>query len=139
MVGECTNVFEGHGDAVRCIDMCNEVIASGSYDHSIRLWKTSATESIHVLHGHDDKIYSIRMTEAWIASGSLDTTIRVWSIATGEVTTSSASFRRAHMISPLPAHPPRVLLMTFGKRKSTVRGGILLLRARGGPLDSALI
>lgn len=84
-VGECVKVFEGHGDAVRCIDMCNDVIASGSYDHTVRLWRTDLPDSLHVLVGHEDKIYSIRMTDEWIASGSLDTTIRVWHIATGEV------------------------------------------------------
>ena len=62
-------------------------LASGSYDHTIRLWDVETGEVIRTLRGHTGAVYS----QAWspdgraLASGSYDKTVRLWNVETGEV------------------------------------------------------
>jgi WD40 repeat protein len=69
--------------------------ASGSFDHTIRLWNFTATRSAdgklqtavscaHVLRGHVDGIWSLKYLaiplNPVLLSGSSDATMRIWSI-----------------------------------------------------------
>ena len=60
------------------------VIASASFDKSIKLWESSTGTYIASLRGHVQAVYSI----AWsadsrlLASGSADSTLKVWSMKT---------------------------------------------------------
>jgi len=60
------------------------IIASASFDKSIRLWNGSTGKFLGVLHGHVSGVYQI----AWSAdsrlllSGSKDSTLKVWNIST---------------------------------------------------------
>jgi len=62
----------------------SRIIASASFDKSIRLWNGTTGKFLGVLHGHVTGVYQI----AWSAdsrllvSGSKDSTLKVWNIAT---------------------------------------------------------
>ncbi|KAL7786377.1 hypothetical protein V8C37DRAFT_412488 [Trichoderma ceciliae] len=62
------------------------LIASGSWDHSIQLWRTSTGNCLRVLMDHENRITSVAFSHgsALIASGSSDKTIRLWSTSTGD-------------------------------------------------------
>ncbi|KAL7932103.1 WD40-repeat-containing domain protein [Trichoderma chlorosporum] len=61
------------------------LVALGSGDHSIQLWRTSAGDCVRELEGHDYDIMSIAFSHdsKLIVSGSKDKTIRLWCTSTG--------------------------------------------------------
>jgi WD40 repeat protein len=82
----CNQILSGHTSAVRSIAWSPDgrCIASGSWDHTIRLWDPASGTCTHTLTGHSNVVSSI----AWspdghcLASDSYDHTIRLWDPAT---------------------------------------------------------
>jgi len=60
------------------------ILATGSDDHTVRLWTTvtDVCECIGVLIGHDDYINCVVIEDVYVLSGSADKTIRKWDMAT---------------------------------------------------------
>ena len=61
-------------------------LASGSYDHTIKLWNPLDGHCLRTLKGHQDRVGSVVFSPNGntLASGSSDQTIRLWDIQTGE-------------------------------------------------------
>jgi len=59
------------------------ILASGSDDHTVRLWTTTTDrcECIGVLIGHDDYVNCVLIEETYVLSASADKTIRKWDMA----------------------------------------------------------
>ncbi|MBE9011151.1 AAA-like domain-containing protein [Pseudanabaenaceae cyanobacterium LEGE 13415] len=70
----------GHRGEVRAIAISRSMIATGSLDRSIKLWKLDGT-LLKTLEGHQDQVYSIAFNPdgTKFASASLDKTIKLWS------------------------------------------------------------
>ena len=67
----------------------NWVLASGSRDDTLRLWKLIVGEPIPrslALHGHTDDVRAVAFSPdgKTLASASLDETIRLWNVHSGE-------------------------------------------------------
>ena len=79
-------LLNGHTDSVRAIAGSGNVLVSGSYDHTVRVWNISTGENTFVLRGHREKVYSIGYSPELqkAASGSMDFNVRVWCTTTGE-------------------------------------------------------
>lgn len=83
-------IYKGHTRSVNCVDSHDDIIATGSFDKSLRLWSTHAKEkSILTLTGHQESITGLRWLESCnefntIATCSLDRTICFWDIEVGE-------------------------------------------------------
>ncbi|GJN78789.1 hypothetical protein PLIIFM63780_002298 [Purpureocillium lilacinum] len=62
------------------------LVASGSDDETIRLWRVATGECVQTLEGHDGWVRSVAFSpdSTLVASGSGDETIRLWRVATGE-------------------------------------------------------
>ncbi|KAJ2394866.1 SCF ubiquitin ligase complex subunit cdc4, partial [Coemansia sp. RSA 2603] len=77
--------FEGHSDSVRAVAGYGNMVVSGSYDCSIRVWDLKSGMEVHKLEGHTSKVYTIVLDpdQHLIFSGSMDGTIRVWNWDTG--------------------------------------------------------
>ncbi len=78
-------VLGGHTHSVRAIAAFQDILVSGSYDCSVRVWKISTGETLHQLRGHGQKVYSVvldHMRRRCI-SGSMDNTVKIWSLDTG--------------------------------------------------------
>ena len=60
------------------------ILASGSYDKTIKLWNIETKTEIANLLGHEDYVISVAFTNtgAILASGSYDKTIKLWNIET---------------------------------------------------------
>jgi F-box and WD-40 domain protein CDC4 len=84
--GLCRNVLVGHHASVRCCAVATgDIIVSGSYDTTVRIWSISRGRCLRGLSGHSDKIYCIAADSKRVVTGSLDTSVRVWDIGNGFV------------------------------------------------------
>jgi len=60
---DCEKLLYGHTDTVRCLcDMTNGLLASGSYDNSIRIWKIESELCLHIINVHANRVRSILLS-----------------------------------------------------------------------------
>ena len=59
--GECAHVLEGHTNYVMCVDYNPklDVVATGSYDESVRIWSTKDGKCLKTLPAHSDPVTSV--------------------------------------------------------------------------------
>ncbi|KAL2917784.1 SCF ubiquitin ligase complex subunit cdc4 [Polyrhizophydium stewartii] len=79
------HILQGHTASVRAVAGQGNVVVSGSYDCTVRVWNLSKGVCEFVFEGHREKVYSVGYSHELrrAVSGSLDTTIRVWCTRTG--------------------------------------------------------
>ncbi|KAI9789275.1 MAG: SCF ubiquitin ligase complex subunit cdc4 [Peltula sp. TS41687] len=77
----------GHQHSVRAIAAHGDILVSGSYDCTVRVWKISTGETLQRLQGHMQKVYSVVLDHERkrCISGSMDNAVKVWSLETGSV------------------------------------------------------
>ncbi|KOS22110.1 Cell division control protein 4 [Escovopsis weberi] len=75
----------GHTHSVRAISAYGDILVSGSYDSTVRVWRISTGDTLHVLSGHAQKVYSVVLDPARnrCISGSMDSMVKIWDLATG--------------------------------------------------------
>lgn len=80
--------LDDHESGINCMALSDDstVLATGSDDHTIRLWSTKSTpiECLSVLSGHSDYITYIILYKNYLVSASADQTMRKWDMTTGE-------------------------------------------------------
>ncbi|MGF1522954.1 MAG: BTAD domain-containing putative transcriptional regulator [Leptolyngbyaceae cyanobacterium] len=120
--GRCIRILQGHQNAVRSVqwqsarikslaensetalghasadamEAAGGLLASGSFDQTVRLWSSRADASLKVLQGYRNALQAL----AWqpdgdlLASGGHDRQIRIWDMHTGQCLTSLAGHDR---------------------------------------------
>lgn len=87
MTQECTLIFRGHSDHIRCLALSRDGwnVVSGSDDCTVRVWSAVTKEQQHVLRGHTSGVRAVAFTlnDSRIVSAGGDGTIRVWDAETG--------------------------------------------------------
>lgn len=84
--GRCAvKIFRGHSNGVTCLQIDDVMMATGSYDATIRIWNLETGEQTRVLRGHTQGIRSLQFDDKILVSGSLDKTIKIWNWHTGEL------------------------------------------------------
>jgi len=104
--GRCLGMLEGHQASVRCLQVEDNIVATGSADASIRLWDLSRAESYrytpdeedgahprmtpsmsecHILSlgSHIDQVTALYFQGDMLVSGSEDKTLRQWDLENG--------------------------------------------------------
>ena len=75
----------GHSQSVRALSGAGNTLVSGSYDHTVRVWKLSNGECRWRLTGHTAKVYSVvyDVEKDRCFSGSMDHCVKVWDLTRG--------------------------------------------------------
>ena len=75
----------GHSQSVRALSGAGNTLVSGSYDHTVRVWKISTGECRWRLTGHTAKVYSVvyDVEKDRCFSGSMDHCVKVWDLTRG--------------------------------------------------------
>src|SRR5882724_10419795 len=83
----CT--LEGHREEVETVafDPLGETLASGSLDHTVKLWDARSGELLRTLEGHRDRVLSVAFQPqgGTLASGSDDGTAKLWDAQDGKL------------------------------------------------------
>lgn len=81
-------VLSGHTQSVRSVCGHGNIIISGSYDSTVRVWDLLDKGNCkHVLQGHSDRVYSTAMDFKLKTcfSALMDCTINIWNFETGKL------------------------------------------------------
>jgi F-box/WD-40 domain protein MET30 len=83
--GRCSiKVLKGHNNGIMALQMIDNILATGSYDATIKIWNMDTGEEVRTLVGHTMGIRCLQFDDTKLISGSLDRTLKVWNWRTGE-------------------------------------------------------
>lgn len=83
--GRCSvRAFRGHSNGIMCLQFEDNILATGSYDATIKIWDTETGEEIRTLRGHESGIRCLQFDDTKLISGSMDRSLKVWNWRTGE-------------------------------------------------------
>jgi F-box/WD-40 domain protein MET30 len=66
-----------------CLQFDDRILASGSYDTTIKIWDLESAKEIRTLRGHTSGIRCLQFDDTKLISGSLDHTLKIWDWRTG--------------------------------------------------------
>jgi len=112
----------GHESGVASLSITagDGLLASGSWDNTIRLWRLPDGECVATLRGHQGSVLSLAAIPggSLLASGSSDNTVRLWHLPDGEC---MATFRGHEGAVLSLAAVPGGSLLASGSSDNTVR------------------
>lgn len=83
--GRCSiKTFKGHENGVTCLQFDDNILATGSYDTTVKIWNIETGECIRTLRGHTSAVRTLQFDDSKLISGSFDKTIKIWNWQTGE-------------------------------------------------------
>ncbi|KAM7183934.1 hypothetical protein V8F33_013284 [Rhypophila sp. PSN 637] len=113
--GRCSILtLKGHTNGVTCLQMDDNIVASGSYDATIKIWNVETGEEVRTLRGHQAGIRALQFDDSKLISGSLDNTVKIWNWHTGEC----ISTLRGHTAGVISVHFDAQLLASGSADKS---------------------
>ena len=116
-------VLEGHTNDVLSVVFSPDgsLLASGSWDKTIRMWDAETGALLRTLEGHTEAVLSVAFSpdSSLLASGSWDKTIRMWDAETGTLLRTLEGHR--YSVNSVAFSPDGSMLATSGSRDDTIR------------------
>ena len=82
--GRCTTkVINGHTNGVMCLQFDDHILATGSYDSTVKIWDIETGELIRTLVGHAGGVRCLQFDDVRLISGGIDRTLKMWDWRTG--------------------------------------------------------
>lgn len=85
--GSLVKVFQGHKDSLYAVRLSPDgnLLATGSYDSTIKLWNVADGKETKSLEGHNGAVYELafRKDGKVLASASGDRTVKLWDVGAG--------------------------------------------------------
>ncbi|MEM1002107.1 MAG: hypothetical protein AAGH46_05620, partial [Bacteroidota bacterium] len=83
--GKLLNTLAGHRDGVVAVQFSpdnGDLIATGSYDHTVKLWSSSTGDLLTTLRGHQDRVTSLSMSrdKKLLATVGEDDRLLLWDL-----------------------------------------------------------
>ncbi|KAL8646012.1 MAG: hypothetical protein Q9210_006382 [Variospora velana] len=79
-----TKFFRGHSNGVMCLQFDDNILATGSYDSTIKIWDVETCDEIRTLKGHESGIRCLQFDDKKLISGSIDRSLKIWNWHTGQ-------------------------------------------------------
>ena len=76
--------FQGHQNGVMCLVFGEKILATGSYDSTIKIWNVDTGKEIRTLRGHQNGLRCLSLQGKFLVSGSMDRTVKIWDVNTGQ-------------------------------------------------------
>lgn len=103
--------LKGHTHQVRCLEVHNGKIYTGSLDHTCRIWDVNTKECLGVLN-HDHSITSMKVVnEKWMVTGLSNGICKVWDLNTLECLHTLEG--HPHSIHTLDANENSIVSVSF--------------------------
>jgi WD40 repeat protein len=82
------NTLGGHANSVNAVSFSpnGKLLATGSFDNTVKLWDTSTGKEIKTLTGHTNSVNAVSFSPngKLLATGSRDNTVKLWDTTTGK-------------------------------------------------------
>lgn len=118
------HTLAGHTNSINSVAWSPDgrLLASGSDDHTIRLWDSSTGRQIRMLEGHTGTIISLSFSAGGrlLASKSWDGTVRLWNTDVWE-TVAILNETSSGYLASLSFHPKSPILATLGELETVIR------------------
>ena len=115
--GRCTTrMFKGHTNGIICLHFDDSILATGSYDTTIKIWNLETGEEIRTLSGHTLGVRALQFDDRMLISGSMDNSLRIWNYRTG----ACLSTLQGHHAGVISLHFDSSLLVS-GSVDNTIR------------------
>lgn len=133
-------VLSGHTDGVMCVQADENLVISGSYDTSIRIWDPATGQEVRRLDGHTRGVNALQFDDTKLITGSMDKTLRIWNYRTGKC----ISTLRGHTEGVLSLHFEDTILASGGADQTIrvwnfVDGTCSILRGHEGWINAVRV
>ena len=76
-------ILNGHLGAIECVKVLNDMLISGGYDSTIKIWDLNAGRELLTVNGYLGSVTCLEILNGMLISGSTDNTIKIWDLNTG--------------------------------------------------------
>lgn len=119
--GHVLREFRGHSGHARSVAFTSDdVLATGSYDHTVRLWDVATADPIAKLGKHDDELRDIAASPdgKWLVTGARSPDARLWNVAERR---QESKFAPSNLICPAVGFSRDGRFFFTGRWDATVR------------------
>jgi len=111
----------GHKSFVFDMTLTNEnILASSSYDQTIKIWNLTSSSILHTLTGHNGSVFTLKsLGHSELASGRVYKTIKVWDVTSGKLI--STLLGHTNSVTSLDVYHDSNMLVSVGFNEKMVR------------------